>query len=569
MKSKVLRCLLAVVLCLSSLSGIALGGGMNLAEPVFAEEAEADEPVITSFADVQNPARYYYTPVYWASGKNIAKGISKEGPQFGPDFDCTRGQIVTFLWRAAGCPEPVTADNPFEDIDADQYFYKAVLWAVEKGITKGTADSVFEPNTSCKRGQSVTFIWRYFGSPGNGEDAFSDVKSDRFYYKAVYWAVQNGVTSGMTAKQFMPDSPCSRGQIVSFLYHAMLDSSASREDVNAFGHFTISDVDGQKATFRINANTLKADSAIEEVRAAVSSGAGSDLRWFNLSPVEYGSFYKKIEAFDLSGFAEYTVKWYIVTEDSRLIHMDTQTVDVKKVNYATAADIGNKQFLITIEGVDPAVNSISSCVWSEKNGNDDVRWTSMTRKDSTTWQATVNCIDYKDSGVFLTDLYSDSGKLLASLRYNVPAAYLVLTPRERIARETEKVYASVGKDLRACYNYSVKIPYYRPTPEPPSGYTPSEWYALYGFDNHKGLCYVRAATFYWLAKNMGYEVYFVQGQVKTVNGVSVHGWCEIVIDGQLYVCDPSFEAGKAGRDGYMFKYGTKGTWMYINYKRVD
>ncbi len=622
MKSRIIRCLLAAVLCLATLSGTAvLYDGPVWMEPSFAEEVQAGdtdpsdlppdiisddpagdpaddpsgqpsddpsgdpsdnpsddpsdnppdeptEPVITSFTDVQDSNAYYFVPVYWAVEKGITNGTNAELQLFSPDLNCTRGQIVTFLWRAAGSPEPASEENPFSDIAPEDYYYKAVLWAVEKDITNGTTATTFEPSAVCTRGQSVTLIWRYAGSPGNGGDTFSDVKSGMYYYKSVFWAVQNGVTNGVTPKQFAPDASCTRGQIVTFLYHALLDSSVTKEEAGASGLFSVSDIDGQKATFRINATTLKADSPISEVRATVSSGSGNDLRWFTLSPVDYGSFYKTVEAMDLSGFATYTVKWYIVTEDGGLVYMDSATAEVKKVNYATAADIGNRQFRITIEGVNTGVSSISACVWSEKNGNDDVKWTGMTKKDSTTWQVTVNCIDYKDSGVFLADLYSNDSKLLATLRFNVPASYLVLTIQEQLDRETEKVYASVGRDLRACFNYSAGITY-RSTPSPEAGYTNSQWYALYGFRNHKGHCYVHAATFYWLAKNLGYDVKYIQGYVpRKGGGLITHGWVEIKINGTTYVCDPNF-TNETGRNGYMIRYGQSGTWRYQSYRQYS
>ena len=173
-----------------------------------------------SFTDVKADA-YYASPVAWAVEKKITNGTSST--TFSPDATCTRGQVVTFLWRASGSPEPTRADNPFTDVKSDAYYYKAVLWAVENGITSGTSKTTFSPNSGCTRGQVVTFQWRANGQPEPkaGTNPFTDVKSDAYYYKAVLWAVENGITNGTSPDKFSPDKTCTRGQIVTFLYRDM------------------------------------------------------------------------------------------------------------------------------------------------------------------------------------------------------------------------------------------------------------------------------------------------------------------------------------------------------------
>ena len=176
-----------------------------------------------TFLDVAEPDAYYYDPVYWAfyHEPQITKGTSDFN--FSPDAGCTRAQAVTFLWRAAGEPEPENKANPFEDVKETDYFYKAVLWAVEKGITTGTTATTFRPDQTCTRAQIVTFLWRNEGKPAftiDGYD-FEDVASDAYYYNAVQWAVEKGITTGTTATTFRPDNTCTRGQIVTFLYRAL------------------------------------------------------------------------------------------------------------------------------------------------------------------------------------------------------------------------------------------------------------------------------------------------------------------------------------------------------------
>ena len=171
------------------------------------------------FTDVPSGA-YYEDAVIWAVKKGITSGTS--ATTFNPDGSCTRAQAVTFLWRAAGSPEPKSAAMPFTDVPAGSYFEKAVLWAVENGITKGTSDTTFSPDASCTRAQIVTFRWRAGGSPAvSGNSAFSDVAADAYYAAAVAWAEKNGVTGGIGGGLFGSDNTCTRAQIVTFLHRAM------------------------------------------------------------------------------------------------------------------------------------------------------------------------------------------------------------------------------------------------------------------------------------------------------------------------------------------------------------
>lgn len=171
------------------------------------------------FLDVTEK-RFYYDSVIWAVENGITKGI--DDTHFIPDQVCSRAQAVTFLWRACGSPEPVSAENPFTDVIKGRFYYKAVLWAVENGITKGTGAATFAPDDMCTRGQVVTFLWRAAGSPEpeTAERPFTDVKPNSYCDKAVLWAVENSVTNGMAADSFAPDDTCTRGQVVTFLYRA-------------------------------------------------------------------------------------------------------------------------------------------------------------------------------------------------------------------------------------------------------------------------------------------------------------------------------------------------------------
>ena len=168
------------------------------------------------FSDVSTSA-YYYEAVKWAQEKGITGGIGNG--LFGPNQPCTRAQIVTFLWRAAGSPEPKSMSS-FSDVSADSYYAKAVAWAVENGITTGTGDGKFSPDATCTRAQSVTFLFRAIGKLVDSKAEFSDVLTDSYYANAVAWAVVNGVTNGIGDGLFGPNNSCTRAQIVTFLFRA-------------------------------------------------------------------------------------------------------------------------------------------------------------------------------------------------------------------------------------------------------------------------------------------------------------------------------------------------------------
>ena len=168
------------------------------------------------FTDVPEGS-FYIDPVLWAVEKGITTGAT--ATTFNPNGNCQRAAVVTFLWRAAGSPEPISTTNPFTDVKESDFFYKAVLWAVEKGITNGTSANEFSPYVECNRAQVVTFLWRAMGKPdSSAEVSFTDVQAGQFYSTAVAWAVENGITNGISATEFGVNGICNRAQVVTFLY---------------------------------------------------------------------------------------------------------------------------------------------------------------------------------------------------------------------------------------------------------------------------------------------------------------------------------------------------------------
>ena len=175
-----------------------------------------DSTVKNHFVDVF-ASDYYYDAVLWAAEKGITSGT--DAVHFSPNLICTRAQAVTFLWRLAGSPKPKSSEMSFRDVAPGAYYYDAVLWAVENRITMGTSYTTFSPNSECTRSQIVTFLWRSQKSPAAGSaNPFTDVAAEAYYYDAVLWAVKEKVTSGTSATTFSPNADCTRAQIVTFLY---------------------------------------------------------------------------------------------------------------------------------------------------------------------------------------------------------------------------------------------------------------------------------------------------------------------------------------------------------------
>lgn len=175
------------------------------------------------FSDMPVRGNWAHDPIDWAIGGGVTNGTS--ATTFSPEEGCTRAQVMTFLWRAAGQPEPTSSANPFADVKAGQYYYKAVLWAVEHGITNGMSATEFGPDNTCTRAQIVTFLWRYEGkpAPSSTRNPFADVSTGSYYGSAVLWAVEHGITNGMSATEFCPENTCTRAQVVTFLYRDVVN----------------------------------------------------------------------------------------------------------------------------------------------------------------------------------------------------------------------------------------------------------------------------------------------------------------------------------------------------------
>ena len=173
------------------------------------------------FSDVKEGS-YYYDAVLWAANREPEVTTGVDDTHFYPNRTCSRAQVVTFLWRAKGMPTPYSTTCSFVDVKKTAYYYTAMLWAVESGITNGKDSTHFGPNVECTRAEVVTFLWRAAGEPEPKSTTcpFKDVKTTGYYYKAVLWAVEKNITAGTSATAFSPSKTCTRGQVVTFLYRA-------------------------------------------------------------------------------------------------------------------------------------------------------------------------------------------------------------------------------------------------------------------------------------------------------------------------------------------------------------
>ena len=199
-------------------------GGQRLMKFHYSDaEWDARDPDNELPFDDVTTSDYYYTPVLWALENKITSGTAPD--EFSPYESCLRSQVVTFLWRAAGKPAPKSQVNPFVDVKSSDYYYNAVLWAVENGITYGADDKHFDPNGKCSRAQVVSFLYRAFKKPpvAGASNPFDDVPAGAWYASAVQWAVKEGIAYGTSKTEFSPDDICNRSQVVTFLHRAYVD----------------------------------------------------------------------------------------------------------------------------------------------------------------------------------------------------------------------------------------------------------------------------------------------------------------------------------------------------------
>ncbi len=327
-------------------------------------------------------------------------------------------------------------------------------------------------------------------------------------------------------------------------------------------------------SFRVNITNLTLPGTVKSVRVAVWSRANGqdDLTWLNASK-NGNNWYADVNT-AVHQYEEGTYDIHVyVTDHGNNSYMSTGTthnvrVDHTKPKMLTSVD--SKNGILTVKVLDANLgrneSEVKIPVWTVKNGQDDLNWHSATRNSDGSWSARIDLAShYYETGVYEIHVYGFAG---SSSRFITGTEITVSIEMPYVRRRAREILNQIGWDLRAAFQWSAGLTYYRPTPKPDSGESHTVHYGQYGYQNGKGNCYVMAATFYWMARELGYEVYMVEGYVRNVHGgLNPHGWTEIVIDGYPYLFDPNF-TNETGRDGYMIYYGKSGTWRYANYGRV-
>ncbi len=323
-------------------------------------------------------------------------------------------------------------------------------------------------------------------------------------------------------------------------------------------------------SFRVSITNVTIPSAVKQMRVAVWSRAKGqdDLIWTNA--VRNGnSWYADINtASHLYDEGIYDIHVYVTDSGNNgyMCNGTTHTVKVghEKTRITTSVDTKNAVLTVRLQDANLGrnVTSVKFPVWSKAHGQDDLVWHEAARNADGSWSVSINMGTHAyETGEYAVHAYQFTDtqqKILATyeLTVNFDLPY--------VRRQARAILDQVGWNLKAAYDWVRSLPYYRATPNPEPGMIHSVFYGEFGFQNRKGNCYGKAAPFYWLAKELGYEVYFVEGYVASRGGGrSIHGWTEVIVDGKTYVCDLTFRG-----DGYMITYGAPGTWVYVDYERV-
>ena len=328
------------------------------------------------FKDVQNPNKYYYTPVYWAYDHEpqITSGIDET--HFGPNKTCTREQLITFLWNAMGRIEPTSTQNPFKDVKAKHYFYKAVLWAYENGITTGVDETHFGVGQPCTRAQFITFLWNAMGKPEptSTQNPFKDVKAKHYFYKAVLWAYEKGITTGTDETHFSPNDSCTRGQVVTFLYNALAKP-------HSFEFLVTSDLHGQifatdytqpyEKSGTYSRGLTRVSTYIKEQKAAY----GDNLYvvdmgdTFQGAPLTYYYAFNKPEAKDPAILAFRTIGYDMWLVGNHEFNYGLEILNRQMAYAVSEGDENEKQLTISLANyLDAATNSDESKDWATWKG---------------------------------------------------------------------------------------------------------------------------------------------------------------------------------------------------------
>ena len=331
----------------------------------------------------------------------------------------------------------------------------------------------------------------------------------------------------------------------------------------------IGSYDSQNGTFVVKITPKKVPSGVKEVKVPVwCKSDQSDIKWYVASKKSDGTYSVTIETV-LHDFhiGEYHVHAYLTDNNGNRIGKVAGSCTVTKpdiaINYITSKNLGNGQYEVRIFYPNNGnVTSVQFPTWSNANGQDDIKWYTGTNNGDGSWSAIIQGSNHFNAGNFSTHVYgviNEQKKLLGSISYSVAEEDIMTEAERKINTYVNQVYNQVGRDLNACYWWCVNNLSYKKLPvpyTPPAGYTSAQWYANYAFENRQGNCFCYAAAFYWLAKGLGYDVEYIEGQVgMAAGGYGPHGWVIVTIDGVPYICDPEAQDEVPRRNFYMQPLG--------------
>ena len=340
----------------------------------------------------------------------------------------------------------------------------------------------------------------------------------------------------------------------------------------------VSTIENTTGQFKVTVSNIEAPSGVGSVQvAAWHSADKSDMHQYEAKRQDNGEYTAVVDVKNHKNHSgQYQVQ-AIVTMGNGIKNCAAEgNIELNVVNYIHVIQLSAYKARITIVNPTGEIGTVLFPTWSKENGQDDLIWYQGKCDADGNWYVDIDGVNHKHSGEYITHIYNRTGE--GNQVLGVAPSYSVQngTPQQRRVKQlTQARMAAVAGSgsswdkLYRCFLWSTNFPYVTMDDTVAAGYTPSQWYAIVGFERQAGDCYTKAATFYYMAKELGYDAYYVQGYVPETGGrLADHGWCEIVIDGTVYVFDPSFQQG-TGRNGFHFTYGSSGTWRYSLYSRVE
>ena len=304
-----------------------------------------------------------------------------------------------------------------------------------------------------------------------------------------------------------------------------------------------SNIDGEKGTFNVKISDILAPAGVSKVEVPVwCAGDQSDIKWYTANKNSDGTYSVDVEVKNHKNhFGTYQVHAYVTMENGIRGFVGATTASISAKNYIAVETIDASTVKVTVDNPNSGnVENVEFPTWSETGGQDDIVWYQGTRNRDGSWSATISADKHQDGGKFITHVYANyQGQKIGigAVSYN-----LVSGAAARVNKHVNNIYNQVGRDLNACYWWCVNNLSYQTLPihvTPPAGYTRDQWYSIMAFEQHRGNCFVYAAAFYQLAKGLGYDAQYVEGQVgMAAGGYGPHGWVIIRMNGASYICDP-------------------------------